>query len=256
MKIELVDTHAHLDFPQFEHDRADVISRAREVDVTTIITIGVDLATSRAAVALAEAYDGVFAAIGVHPHDAKGIDERMLSEFDAVAQHNRVVAIGEIGLDYYRDLSPWEQQRHLFRTFLKKARAAQLPVIIHTRNAWEDMMRMLRECWQDGSSGVMHCFSGDRHCAAELLEMGFYLSFTGVITFKNSTAVRVLSDIPLERLLLETDCPYMAPEPHRGRRNEPAYLRLIASKIADVKRLSLAEVAQVTTGNARTLFRI
>ena len=256
MNIELVDTHAHLDFSQFDHDREDVIYRAREVNVSKIITIGVDLATSKNAIALAAKYEGVYATIGIHPHDSKQAPPEGLREFENLAHHTKVVAIGEIGLDYYRDHSPREVQQQVFRDFLNLAQNLELPVIIHTRDAWYDIIRIITETRQSNMRGVVHCFSGDTAQAAELIEMGFYISFTGVVTFKNSRAVDVLSSIPLERLLLETDCPYMAPEPHRGKRNEPSYVRYVAQKVSQVKNLSFEQVAYVTTTNAKTLFSL
>ncbi|MBC7188351.1 MAG: TatD family hydrolase [Calditrichaeota bacterium] len=252
--MELIDTHAHLDFPELAQDVADVIRRAREVGVVSIVNVGVDLASSQASVRLAEEYDGVYAAVGIHPHDAATANEETLRELCRLVQHPKVVAVGEIGLDYYRDHSPREVQRNVFRRLLNMAAEAGLPVIIHTRQAWDDVLAAVREVMGDSGRGVFHCFSGGIDGAREVLDMGFHVSFTGVLTFKNARAVEVLAHVPLDRLLLETDCPFMAPEPHRGRRNEPAYVHFIAQKAAEVLGVPLAEVARRTTENARRLF--
>jgi len=252
--MHLIDTHTHLDFSQFDADRDDVIRRALEVDVKQMLTIGVDVPTSLNAVRLAEKYDSVYAAVGIHPHDAETATEEAVAEIEKNLSHKKVVAVGEIGLDYYRDYSPHDVQKEVFRRLLRIAKEHNKPVIVHTREAWGDVMAILEDEWSPGMRGVMHCFSGDATRAAELIEMGFYISFTGVVTFKNSTAADVLADVPIERLLLETDCPYMAPVPHRGKRNEPAYVRFIAQKAAQVKNISVETVAEVTTENAAALF--
>ncbi|MCR4440208.1 MAG: TatD family hydrolase [bacterium] len=252
--MELIDTHAHLDFPELAEDVADVTRRAREVGVVSIVNVGVDLASSLASVRLAEKYEGVYAAVGIHPHDAATARDEALRELRTLARHPKVVAVGEIGLDYYRGHSPRDVQRQVFGRLLSMAADVGLPVIIHTRQAWDDVLAAVREVMGDSGRGVFHCFSGGIEGAREVLAMGFHVSFTGVLTFKNARAGEVLAHVPLERLLLETDCPFMAPEPHRGRRNEPAYVHLIAQKVADVLGVPLAEVAQRTTENARRLF--
>ena len=254
--MHLIDTHTHLDFSQFDADREDVIRRALEVDVKQMLTIGVDVPTSLNAVRLAEEYESVYAAVGIHPHDAETATEEAIAEIEKILGHKKVVAVGEIGLDYYRDYSPHEVQKEEFRRLLRIAKEHKKPVIVHTREAWGDVMKILKDEWSPGMRGVMHCFSGDAARAAELIEMGFYISFTGVVTFKNSNAAEVLADVPIERLLLETDCPYMAPVPHRGKRNEPAYVRFIAQKAAQVKNISVETAAEVTTENATALFNL
>ncbi len=254
MSPELIDTHAHLDFPEFARDRTEVIRRAQEAGVVSIINVGVDLNSSLASVRLAEEHPDLFAAVGIHPHDAAGATEQAFAELRSLVHHPKVVAVGEIGLDYYRDHSPREVQRRVFGRLLTLSMEANLPVIIHTRHAWEDVMAIVREVVGDKGRGVFHCFSGGAHQAQQVVEMGFHVSFTGVLTFKNARAAEVLARVPLARLLVETDCPYMTPEPHRGRRNEPAYVHLIAQKAAEVLRLPLAEVASATTHNARLLF--
>jgi len=250
--MELTDTHAHLDFPQFDGDREEVIERALAAGVRRIINVGADLASSRRAVALAEAHPPIYAAVGVHPHDAKTLTDEALAELLGLARHPKVVAIGEIGLDFYRDLSPREAQRQAFERQLALARELGLPVIVHDRNAHAEVMDVLR---RRGLRGVLHCFSGDLEMARQAIEMGFYISVAGPATFKNAKRLpEIVRQLPLERLLIETDCPYLAPHPHRGRRNEPAYVRLVAEAVADIKGLPLEEVARVTTANARALF--
>jgi TatD DNase family protein len=273
--ILLVDTHTHLDFPQFDDDRERVIERAATAGVRAIVDIGTDLASSQAAVALAEAYPQVYAAVGVHPHDAKTLTGEMLEELRALASHPKVVAVGEIGLDFYRDLSPRDQQHQVFEQQLVLASEVGKPVIIHDREAHQEIMATLRH-WPcpevppeldegrnrrvEGShqpTGVLHCFSGDRAMAQEAIEMGFYISVAGPVTFKNARRLRELvRQLPLEKLLVETDCPYLAPHPHRGKRNEPAYVKLVAQEVARIKGLSLEEVARITSDNARALFAL
>ena len=256
MSLELVDTHAHLDFPEFAQDRADVIRRAQEVGVVSIINVGVDLKSSVASVRLAEEHQGLYAAVGIHPHDAATATEQALAELRSLMHHPKVVAVGEIGLDYYRDLCPRETQRRVFRQLLAMSAEANLPVIIHTRQAWQDVVEIVHAVMGNSGRGVFHCFSGGVEGAKQVVEMGFNVSFTGVLTFKNARAAEAVTHVPLERLLLETDCPFMAPEPHRGRRNEPAYVHLIAQRVAELMGLPLAEVARATTDNARQLFNL
>jgi len=258
----LVDTHAHLDFAKFDGDRPAVLARAREAGVVAIVTIGVDLPSSRQAVALAEAHERVYAAVGMHPHDAKALDGEVLARFRELGRHGKVVAVGEIGLDFYRDLSPRDVQRRAFRAQLAWAARLGKPVVIHDRDAHEEIMDVLAG-WageQQGSSlegrlGVLHTFSGDLAMAERAMELGFYLSIAGPVTYQNARRlVEVVRALPLERLLVETDCPFLAPHPHRGKRNEPAYVRLVAERIAALKGVPLAEVAEATTANAQRLF--
>jgi TatD DNase family protein len=252
----LVDTHAHLDFNQFDADRESVLYRAEENGVRQIITIGIDLATSRKSVELAEKYAMVYAAVGIHPHDVAKAGAEDLAEIDALLQHPKVVALGEVGLDFYYHYSPEEIQRKYLRIFLDRSLEGGKPLIIHTREADEAILALLRERSRAGWRGVFHCFSGDAKMAEKVMEMGFHISFTGNITFKNSTSLGVMRDVPLDRLMVETDCPFMAPVPHRGKRNEPAYVQLVAQKIAEVKGCALAVVAEQTTANAAELFQL
>jgi TatD DNase family protein len=265
----LTDTHTHLDFPQFDNDRERVIERASTAGVKAIINVGADLASSQAAVVLAEVYPQVYAAVGVHPHDAKTLTKEVLEELRVLASHPKVVAIGEIGLDFYRDLSPRDKQRQAFRQQLALAREVGKPVIIHDREAHTEVMGILRHwaCPERRSAygrrvegsyksvGVLHCFSGDLAMAQESIELGFYISIAGPVTFKNARRLRELvRQLPLEKLLIETDCPYLTPHPHRGKRNEPAYVRLVAQEVARAKGLALADVACTTSDNAHSLF--
>ena len=263
----LIDTHTHLDFSQFDGDRERVIERAATAGVKAIVNVGTDLASSRAAVALAEAYPQIYAAVGVHPHDAKTLTGEVLKELGALASHTKVVAIGEIGLDFYRDLSPRDKQRQAFKQQLALASEAGKPVIIHDREAHKVVMAILRRwaCPERGrrveggheSVGVLHCFSGDLAMAQESIELGFYISIAGPVTFQNARRLRELvRQLPLEKLLIETDCPYLTPHPHRGKRNEPAHVRLVAQEVARIKGLSLADVARTTSDNAQSLFAL
>lgn len=252
----LIDTHAHLDFENYNGDREEVIRRAHEAGVKAIITIGIDAGTSAQSVAIAENNENVFAAVGVHPHDAAKIEEDDLDQIRRLLDHPRVVAIGEVGLDFYRNMSPHDIQKRLLKTFLGWSLELDYPLIIHTREADDDILRIISDKSRSGWSGVFHCFSGDVEMAGKVLDMGFHISFTGNITYKNSRSVEVMKEVPLEKLLLETDSPFMAPVPHRGKRNEPAYVNQVAQKIAEVKGVSTAEVARVTSRNAIDLFRL
>jgi TatD DNase family protein len=260
----LIDSHAHLDSRKFDSDRRQVVERAGAKGVQTIVNPGADLPSSRQAVALAaRRWAGVeiYAAVGVHPHDAKTLSAEALAELRTLAQDEpRVVAIGEIGLDYYRDLSPRAVQRRAFESQLALAGQLRLPVIVHSRDAQDDLMAILRN-WLKGAGMnpgvVLHCFPGDVAMAEEALGLGFYLGIGGPVTYQNARVLpEVVKAAPLERLLLETDCPYLPPHPHRGQRNEPAYVALVAAKVAQLQGRPVAEVAAVTTANARSLFNL
>ncbi|RPI02760.1 MAG: TatD family deoxyribonuclease [Calditrichaeota bacterium] len=252
----LIDTHTHLDFDRYDNDRDEVIRRAAEAFVAGMLTIGVDYPSSLAAVRLAEEYEQIYAAVGVHPHDANAMDDEQFENLCRLLEHPQVVAVGEVGLDYHYDYSPRDVQRRVFRRFLDVAWEMQKPLIIHTREADEDMFSILREKSRSGWRGVFHCFSSDEAAARKVLDFGFHISFTGNITFKNSRSVPVMKNVPIEKMLVETDCPFMAPEPYRGRRNEPAYVVHVAGKIAKEKELSFDTVAQITTQNAIRLFNL
>ncbi|MCG3768138.1 MAG: putative metal-dependent hydrolase YcfH [Nitrospira sp.] len=257
----LIDTHTHLDDARYNEDRAAMIARAREAGVEAFVTIGCDLATSHAAVALADQHDFVYASIGVHPHEVKHIHATWYDEFRQLATNRKVVAYGEIGLDYHYNHSSPTTQRERFREQIQLARALRLPVIIHTREAQEDTIAILKEERASEVGGVFHCFSGDAWLAKEALELGFYLSFSGILTFQSAAALRdIAKTAPLDRLLIETDCPYLTPIPHRGKRNEPAYVALVAQKLLELHAgtpgMSLETIEQITTTNAKRLFKI
>jgi len=257
----LIDTHTHLDDALYDVDRETMIARAREAGVDTFVTIGCDLATSHAAVGLAEQYSFVYATVGVHPHEVKHIGDGWYDELRRLAANSRVVGYGEIGLDYHYNNSPPKEQRERFREQVCLARELRLPIVIHTREAQEDTIAILREEKAGEVGGVFHCFTGDAWLAKDALDLGFYLSFSGVITFQNATMLReVLRTVPMDRILVETDCPYLTPVPHRGKRNEPAHVRLVAEKIAETKApvepVSLEDIARITSANARRLFKI
>lgn len=251
----LVDTHAHLDHDRFAADRNVVLDRARDAGVGLIITVAGDLASARAAVNLAGEHASVFAAVGVHPHDAAGAGPGYLEELRRLAMHPRVVAIGEIGLDYHYDFSPRPVQREVMIAQLELAGELDLPVIVHSREAAQDSYALLRDGRWPGA--VMHCFGGDWDTARTFLDIGCYISLAGVVTFKGAQALREVAEkVPEDRLLLETDAPYLAPVPRRGRRNEPAYLRHTAEFIAGLRGLTLERLAGITTANARIFFNL
>ncbi|HLF00820.1 MAG TPA: TatD family hydrolase [Anaerolineales bacterium] len=253
----LADTHCHLDLEQFDSDREAVIERARGAGVMRIMNPGIDLESSRRAVVLADRYREVYAAVGFHPHDAGKLSDADLSELRRLAQHPKVKAIGEIGLDYYRNLSPREAQQQAFRKQLALAEELNLPVIIHCREAQTEVMAVLKE-WASGfagARGVLHSYSGDRAQLGAVMEIGFHIGLTGPITFPKATEMRaVAASAPLEKILTETDAPYLTPAPHRGRRNEPAHVIHVAEKIAEVRGLTLDEVGKQTQANADLLF--
>ncbi|NIA30978.1 MAG: YchF/TatD family DNA exonuclease [Actinobacteria bacterium] len=250
----LIDSHTHLDFRQFNADREDVIYRAKEANVKAMITIGTDPATSKEAIKIAEKHTNIFAAIGVHPHDAAEASKNDILELKELLQHDKVVAIGEVGLDFYRNISAPDVQRKMLRMFLDWSQENGLPLIVHTREADEEILTVIREHGKNGWQGVFHCFAGDQYMADQVLEMGFHISFTGNITFKNYRRTDVVNHVPLEKLLVETDCPFLTPVPHRGKRNEPAFVHFVAQKIAEIKGVPVNEVARITTANAVNLF--
>jgi len=251
VELRLIDSHAHLDDRAFAKDRAAVIARCFEASIG-VITIGADLRSSREAVRLAERHRGIWATVGVHPHDAKTLTADALGELEELAK--RAVAIGEIGLDYYRDLSPRDVQRKVFAGQLDMASRLKLPIAIHNRESTDDLLAILREA---GTShrGVIHSFLGDRALAETFLSLGFHLGIGGPITFPKNGALReAVRSIPPDRILLETDCPYLTPVPYRGRRNEPAYVHYVAEAIAEIKGIAAEDVAHRTTENTERLF--
>lgn len=254
----LVDTHAHLDSSSFDTDRQEVIARAHSGGISHILTVGCDLQSSRASIELAAAHPNIYAAVGVHPHDATQVDDACIEELrHMILAGNKIVALGEIGLDYYRDRSPRDIQREALRRQIALARETGLPLIIHDRDAHEDVLTILAEEKASEIGGVLHCFSGDVAMAKTCLDMGFYLSFPGTITYPANEATRdVVRAVPVDRMLVETDCPYLSPLPLRGKRNEPALVRHTAERIAEIKGLTIADVARITSRNAFDLFGI
>ncbi|OGP52831.1 MAG: hydrolase TatD [Deltaproteobacteria bacterium RBG_13_52_11] len=253
----LVDTHAHLDMSEFEADLPRVIQRAEEAGVSTIMTVGTDPASCRRTLEITEAFPNIFAIVGVHPHNAAEVGERDLDSLKALAHHEKVKAWGEIGLDFYRNLSPSAIQNERFRQQITIAKELKLPVIIHSRSAAQETITTLQEerAWEVG--GVIHCFSGDAKTATRYLEIGFVISIPGVITFKKAQGLReVVKRLPPEGIILETDAPFLAPEPHRGKRNEPAYVRFTAEAVAETRGQDISEVAAITTKNARRVFNL
>ncbi len=252
----LVDTHCHFNHERFAEDLPECLERAIAADVRQMIVVGYDLASSEQAVALAEAHaPSLYAAVAVHPHDAKSWETATAERLQALAEHPHVVAIGEIGLDFHYDFSPRPAQYSAFRAQMRLAREAELPVIIHCREAYPETLDVLAEEGADETGGVMHCWAGSPAEAERTVELGLSLGFGGTLTFKNAEAIRAVAQAaPLESLLVETDAPYLAPVPHRGKRNEPAYTRLVAEKLADLRGMTFAEIATLTTGNAHRLF--
>ncbi len=253
----LVDSHCHLDDPQFDPDRDAVIGRARAAGVERLLAIGTGKGPPdlEAGLRLAEAYDFIHATAGVHPHDAAKATAETFGKLADLLRHPKVVGVGEIGLDYHYDFSPRETQRDVFITQLRIAREAGKPVIIHTREAWDDTIRLLLDHWDPGLHGIMHCFPGGPEEAETVLAMGFYVSFSGVVTFPKALKVQAAArTVPREHLLVETDAPYLAPVPHRGRRNEPAWVVATARKLAELRGESFEEIAAATTQSFLRLF--
>jgi len=249
------DTHAHYDDKRFNEDRDKLMMSMEEGGVSLILNSGSSMRSSKFGIALAEKYPFVYASVGVHPHDAKSMKDSSIDELESLAAHPKVMAIGEIGLDFHYDFSPRDVQRLRFREQLELARRLGKPVIIHEREALQDTLEIIKE-YRD-LSGVFHCFSGSWETAKIILDMGWYLSFTGIITFKNARkALEVLERMPEDRILIETDAPYLSPEPKRGRRNSSLYVRYICEKVAEVRGVSLEEAAAFTMDNGKHFFGI
>lgn len=250
-----IDAHAHLDFPDFDNDRDQVIRRAQEDGIETIINVSSSLKGCRAALDLAKRYDIVYASVGIHPHDAKEINQDTFNKIEGLVASQKVVAIGEVGLDLYRNLSPADIQKEVFLRFMKLSLSSCLPLIIHSRQAESDTLEILKKNTKGNLKGVVHCFSGSLDFLKDCLALGLYISFTCNITYKKSDNLRELvKSVPVDRLLLETDCPYLAPEGMRGERNEPVNVKVLARKIAELRNCSIEEIAAKTTENAKRLF--
>lgn len=255
MTADLFDTHAHLHFPEFADDLGAVLARARAAGVRRMLTIGTDVETSRAAVALAAREPDVWASVGVHPHDADEADAAALVEIARLAAEPRVVGIGETGLDFFRNLSPREAQERAFRAQLALARCVGKPVIVHCRDAHEETLAILAEERVGETGGVMHCFSGDTAIARRCLDLGLLISLAGPVTYPKARALpEVARFVPGDRLVVETDCPFLPPQPYRGKRNEPAYLAITAARVAELRGESLQTLAARTSENAAKLF--
>lgn len=252
----IIDTHAHIQLDRYDKDRDAVLARAKKAGVERIIAVGIDLETSHAAIDLAAKNSAVYATVGLHPHDSEKLSDKLLSDFRELAQKPKVVALGEMGLDFYRDLSPRKKQRQAFEKQIELAKELGLPVVVHDRDAHEDILRILRR-HAGKIDCVMHCFSGDWRMAQECVDMGFQISIPGPVTYPNAKKLReVVRKIPLERLFVETDCPWLTPQFRRGKRNEPAYVRAVVEKVANLKNTSSEKVAMTTTENARRFFGI
>lgn len=255
--MNLFDTHTHLDAPQFDEDREEVIQRALDAGVSRMINVGFNRETIPSTMKLAETFDFIYAAVGWHPQDAIFMQEGDLDWIASLCSHEKVVAIGEIGLDYYWDTSPKDVQHRVLRQQIGLARELNMPIVIHNRDAHEDIVKILREEKASEVGGVMHSYSGSWETAKMCLDMGFHLSFGGPITFKNARQPKeVLEQVPMDRLLIETDSPYLTPHPYRGKRNESANVRLVAEAAAQIKGVDIEEIAQITTRNALERFGI
>lgn len=252
----LIDTHCHLDFKDFDNDRDQVIDRARNAGLGVILNVGSSVDGSKRSVELAKKYDFIYASVGIHPHDVKNAGKEAMKEIADMASYEKVVAIGEVGLDYYRDLSPRDAQRKTFCEFIALAKKLKLPLIIHNRDSHNDMLDILKSEFGPGElKGVMHCFSGDEKFLEECLKLGLFISFTCNITYKNAGNLRsVAGKVPIENTLLETDAPFLAPQSYRGKRNEPAYLKFLVDELSAIHGLSAVDVMRVTSHNANGLF--
>ena len=248
-----IDSHAHIQLLQFNRDRDAVLKRAYEAAVSNILVIGFDMETSLGAVELAEQHPHIYATVGMHPHDAKDLTPDALKTFRELAEHPKVIALGEMGLDYYRNLSPHAVQKAAFEQQLDLAEEAQLPIVIHNRDAYMDILPIL-EARQGRIRGVLHCFTGDVELMHRSLAIGFHIGIGGIVTYKNAADVQAVAQaVPQDRLLIETDCPWLTPQFRRGKRNEPAYVRAVAQKIADLRDTSVEAIGKITTANFNLL---
>ena len=255
----LIDSHAHIQGKEYAGEAAAVIERARAAGVEKIIAVGGagDVSSNMEAVALADSFPAVFATVGMHPHDAKDVGADELDMLQNLAAHAKVVAVGETGLDYYYNHSPHDVQRRVFAQFIHMTLETALPLVVHERDAAREAAELLRDEGRGKLRGVVHCFTGTYEAACAYLDLGFYLSFTGIITFKNAGVLReVVRKVPIDRMLVETDSPYLTPVPHRGKRNEPAYVRFVAETVATLKGMPIEDVARITSDNVATLFGI
>lgn len=251
----LIDSHAHLDMKRFDFDRGQVVERALSANVGYIITVGIDISSSRNAIKLTKTYPSVFASIGIHPHNADNVNKDDLEQLSLMAKQEKIVAIGETGLDFYRNRSSREKQKKLFEQQLEIAVSLDLPVVIHDRQAHTETAKVLSAFRRNRLTGMIHCFSGDWNLAKTFIDMGYYISISGTVTFRNARQIQdVVKRVPLNRMLIETDAPFLAPSFYRGKRNEPSYINYTAKEVADLRGISFEEVAHHTTKNACQLF--
>jgi TatD DNase family protein len=253
----LVDSHAHLEMPEFKKDLEGVIQRAKEAGVEYIFTVGTEKRDWKRALEIANSHPSIYAILGVHPHNAKEIDDQTYLLLKELCQNKKVKAYGEIGLDFFRNLSPREIQLKRFQEQIELAKELGLPIVVHDREAHQETLEILKSEKANVCGGIIHCFSGDDEMAKACMDMGFYISIPGSITFKNAESFRkIVKSIPLDSLLVETDAPFLTPEPFRGKRNEPSYVRYTAQKVAEIKKVSFEKVAEVTTENAFKVYRM
>jgi TatD DNase family protein len=253
----LIDSHAHLEMPDFKRDLEQVIQRAKESGVGYIFTVGTERRDWKKTLEIADSHPSIYAILGIHPHNAKEIDEETYPALRELCRDRKVKAYGEIGLDFYRNLSPRDVQLRRFREQIGVAKELGLPIVVHDREAHQETLEILKSEKAEECGGIIHCFSGDYEMAKICIDMGFYISVPGSITFKNAEGFReIVKGIPLESLLVETDAPFITPEPFRGKRNEPSYVRYTAQKVAEIKKMSFEEVAEVTTENALKVYRL
>jgi TatD DNase family protein len=253
----LVDSHAHLEMPDFRKDLEQVIQRAKESTIGYIFTVGTEKKDWKRALEIADSHPSIYAILGVHPHNVKEIEDRTYPTLRELCRNGKVKAYGEIGLDFYRNLSPRDIQLRRFREQIGLAKELGLPIVVHDREAHQETLEILKSEHAEECGGIIHCFSGDYEMAKACMDMGFYISVPGSITFKNAEGFReIVKRIPLESLLVETDAPFLTPEPFRGKRNEPSYVRYTAQKVAEIKKVSLEKVAEVTTENALRVYRL
>lgn len=252
---KFIDSHAHLDDKRFVKDREELINSLNDNGVEAVLNPGADLKSSKEALAMAEKYSFIYAAVGCHPHDTKYMNDGVMDTFKGMAKSNKVIAIGEIGLDYYYDNSDRDTQRKWFREQIRLAKELDLPYIVHDRDAHEDILKIMKEEHYDGARGILHCYSGSVELSREFLKLGFYISLAGPVTFKNARVPKLVAkEVPFNKLLIETDSPYLTPEPYRGKRNEPKYVKYVAEEIAKIRNVSIDEVAEKTKDNFKTLF--
>lgn len=257
MENKFIDSHAHLDDERFDNDRDELINSLHEDGIEAVLNPGADLNTSRAAVALADKYPFIYAAVGCHPHDSKLMNDDTMNIFRELAKNTKVIGIGEIGLDYYYDNSQRETQKIWFREQIRLAKELDLPYIVHDRDAHEDVFRIMKEEHYSGTRGILHCYSSSVEMAKEFVKLGFYISLGGPVTFKNAKTPKLVArEVPFESLLIETDCPYLTPEPYRGKRNEPKYVKYVAEEIAAIREVSVEAVAEQTKENFKRLFNL